>query len=84
MKIRVNDSNADTPLFTTGVNGHDNAICRHGIHGLYRLYSINVPGTLLAKGDNTVFLTQAMSTSPFVGIMYDYIRLEAPSSSTSA
>ncbi|KAL6176756.1 hypothetical protein ACLB2K_053389 [Fragaria x ananassa] len=84
LQIRVNDSNADTPLFTTGVIGHDNAICRHGIHGLYRLYSINVPGTLLAKGDNTVFLTQAMSTSPFVGIMYDYIRLEAPSSSTSA
>ncbi|KAL6180156.1 hypothetical protein ACLB2K_046823 [Fragaria x ananassa] len=84
LQIRVNDSNADTPLFTTGVIGHDNAICRHGIHGLYRLYSINVPGTLLAKGDNTVFLTQAMSTSPLVGIMYDYIRLEAPSSSTSA
>ncbi|XP_062030220.1 probable rhamnogalacturonate lyase B [Rosa rugosa] len=84
LQIRINDSKADPPLFTTGVIGHDNTICRHGIHGLYRLYTIDVPGTLLVKGDNTVFLTQAVSTSPFVGIMYDYIRLEAPSSSTSA
>ncbi|PRQ20949.1 putative rhamnogalacturonan endolyase [Rosa chinensis] len=84
LQIRINDSKADPPLFTTGVIGHDNTICRHGIHGLYRLYTIDVPGTLLVKGDNTVFLTQALSTSPFVGIMYDYIRLEAPSSSTSA
>ncbi|XP_024171278.1 probable rhamnogalacturonate lyase B isoform X2 [Rosa chinensis] len=84
LQIRINDSKADPPLFTTGVIGHDNTICRHGIHGLYRLYSIDVSSTLLVKGDNTVYLTQAMSTSPFVGIMYDYIRLEAPSSSTSA
>ncbi|XP_050378751.1 probable rhamnogalacturonate lyase B isoform X1 [Argentina anserina] len=83
LQIRVNDPKADPPLFTTGVIGHDNTICRHGIHGLYRLYSIDVPGTMLVKGDNTVFLRQAMSTSPFVGIMYDYIRLEAPSSPTS-
>ncbi|KAK9930032.1 hypothetical protein M0R45_027091 [Rubus argutus] len=83
LQIGVNDSKADSPLFTTGVIGHDNTICRHGIHGLYRLYNIDVPGTLLVKGDNTLFLTQAMNTSPFVGIMYDYIRLEGPSSSTS-
>ncbi|KAM5575242.1 putative rhamnogalacturonate lyase B [Rosa sericea] len=84
LQIRINDSKAEPPLFTTGVIGHDNTICRHGIHGLYWLYTIDVPGTLLVKGDNAVFLTQAVSTSPFVGIMYDYIRLEAPSSSTSA
>ncbi|PRQ20951.1 putative rhamnogalacturonan endolyase [Rosa chinensis] len=83
LQIRVNDSKTDSPVFTTGVIGHDNTICRHGIHGLYRLYTIDVPGTLLVEGDNIVFLTQAMSTSPFQGLMYDYIRLEGPSTSIS-
>ncbi|XP_062030221.1 probable rhamnogalacturonate lyase B [Rosa rugosa] len=83
LQIRVNDSKTDSPVFTTGVIGHDNTICRHGIHGLYWLYTIDVPGTLLVEGDNIVFLTQAMSTSPFQGLMYDYIRLEGPSTSIS-
>ncbi|KAM5575243.1 putative rhamnogalacturonate lyase B [Rosa sericea] len=83
LQIRVNDSKTDSPVFTTGVIGHDNTICRHGIHGLYRLYTIDVPGTLLVEGDNIVFLTQAMSNSPFQGLMYDYIRLEGPSTSIS-
>ncbi|KAL6184537.1 hypothetical protein ACLB2K_045938 [Fragaria x ananassa] len=83
LQIRVNDSKTDSPLFTTGVIGKDNTIARHGIHGLYWLYSIDIPGTLLLEGVNTVFLTQAMSSSPVQGLMYDYIRLEGPSSSTS-
>ncbi|XP_048437462.1 probable rhamnogalacturonate lyase B isoform X2 [Pyrus x bretschneideri] len=87
LQIRINDSKADPPLFTTGVIGNDNTIARHGIHGLYWLYNIDIPGTLLVEGANTLFLTQTMSTSPlapFHGLMYDYIRLEGPSSSSSS
>ncbi|XP_027333931.1 probable rhamnogalacturonate lyase B isoform X2 [Abrus precatorius] len=81
LQVRVNDQNQDPPLFTTGVIGKDNAIARHGIHGLYWLFSIDVPYLQLVKGLNTIFLTQAMATGPLVlfqGIMYDYIRLEGP------
>ena len=78
-KVRINDPKAETPLFTTGEIGHDNTIARHGIHGLYRLYNIAIPGSLLVEGDtNTIYLTQTISTSPFQGLMYDYIRLEGP------
>ncbi|XP_029129396.1 uncharacterized protein LOC109808986 isoform X2 [Cajanus cajan] len=79
LQVRVNDSKQDPALFTTGVIGKDNAIARHGIHGLYWLFSIDVPGLLLENGVNTIFLTQTMATGPlalFQGIMYDYIRLE--------
>jgi len=58
--------------------GRDNAIARHGIHGLYWFYSINVPSRLLRQGNNTVYLTQSRSKSPVGGIMYDYLRLEGP------
>lgn len=77
----MNDLKQDPPLFTTGVIGKDNAIARHGIHGLYWLFNIDVPGVLLLEGDNTIFLTQTMASGPlalFQGIMYDYIRLECP------
>ena len=78
MKVRVNDEMANPPLFSSGVIGTDNAIARHGIHGLYWLFNIDIPGSELLEGDNTIFLTQAKSSSPFQGIMYDYIRLEGP------
>ncbi|XP_061359356.1 probable rhamnogalacturonate lyase B [Gastrolobium bilobum] len=78
LQVRVNDLKRDPPLFTTGVIGKDNAIARHGIHGLYWLYSIDMPGLLLGEGVNTIFLTQTIATGPFQGIMYDYIRLEGP------
>ncbi|KAK2376205.1 Rhamnogalacturonate lyase family protein [Trifolium repens] len=81
LQVRVNDVKQDPPLFTTGVIGKDNAIARHGIHGLYWLFNINVSSILLSKGDNTIFLTQTMAIGPlarFQGIMYDYIRLESP------
>lgn len=81
LQVRVNDEKQDPPLFTTGVIGKDNAIARHGIHGLYWLFNIGVPSILLFKGDNTIFLTQTMATGPlalFQGIMYDHIRLESP------
>ncbi|XVF36558.1 hypothetical protein REPUB_Repub19eG0067900 [Reevesia pubescens] len=81
LQVRVNDPDATSLLFSSGQIGKDNTIARHGIHGLYRLYNVDIPGNLLVEGDNTIFLTQSKSTSPFQGIMYDYIRLEGPASS---
>ncbi|XP_075102901.1 uncharacterized protein LOC107816999 [Nicotiana tabacum] len=79
LQIRVNDQDADhVPHFTTGLIGKDNVIARHGIHGLYWLYSINVPGFLFATGKNVIFLKQSRGSSPWSGLMYDYIRLEGP------
>jgi rhamnogalacturonan endolyase len=78
LKVRINDPKANPPVFSSGLIGKDNTIARHGIHGLYWLYNVDVPGTLLLEGDNAIFLTQPKSTSPFQGLMYDYIRLEGP------
>uniref|UniRef100_A0A0A0LE32 rhamnogalacturonan endolyase n=3 Tax=Cucumis sativus TaxID=3659 RepID=A0A0A0LE32_CUCSA len=78
LQVRLNDAQALPPLFTTGLIGKDNTVARHGIHGLYRLYTVDIPGGELVVGNNTILLTQASSNSPFVGIMYDYIRLERP------
>ncbi|XP_062164026.1 probable rhamnogalacturonate lyase B isoform X2 [Alnus glutinosa] len=78
LQVRINDPKANPPVFSSGLIGKDNTIARHGIHGLYWLYNVDVPGTLLLEGDNAIFLTQPKSTSPFQGLMYDYIRLEGP------
>lgn len=71
-------NNQSDRLFSTGLIGKDNAIARHGIHGLYWLFIVVTPGCLLLEGTNTIFLTQATSTGPYQGVMYDYIRLEIP------
>ncbi|KFK30409.1 hypothetical protein AALP_AA7G257200 [Arabis alpina] len=78
LQVRFNNEYS-MPLFSTGNIGRDNAIARHGIHGIYRLYSINVPGRFLRTGTNTIYLRQAKASGPFEGLMYDYIRLEEPS-----
>ncbi|XP_019447183.1 PREDICTED: uncharacterized protein LOC109350396 [Lupinus angustifolius] len=78
VQVRLNDPGAYSPLFTTGLIGDDNAIARHGNHGLYWFYTINIPSSHLVKGTNTIYLRQARAASPFVGVMYDYIRLESP------
>ncbi|GMH24661.1 hypothetical protein Nepgr_026504 [Nepenthes gracilis] len=62
------------PHFKTTMIGRDNAIARHGIHGLYWLFGIDIPGIWLRCGHNTIYLTQSRHQSPFQGIMYDYIR----------
>lgn len=77
--LQVRFNNEYSPFFSTGNIGRDNAIARHGIHGIYRLYNINVPGRLLRTGTNTIYLRQAKVFGPFEGLMYDYIRLEEPS-----
>ncbi|KAI3976371.1 hypothetical protein MKX01_001839, partial [Papaver californicum] len=75
--VRFNDENIVPPHFTTGIIGKDNAMARHGIHGLYWMYNINVSSSsMLVRGNNTIFLTQSRSTGPFQGVMYDYICLE--------
>ncbi|GAB4847201.1 hypothetical protein Ancab_026211 [Ancistrocladus abbreviatus] len=79
LQVRFNNPKLSTPHFTTGMIGRDNAIARHGIHGLYWLFSVNVESSWLRCGNNTIFLTQARDSSPFRGVMYDYIRLEGPS-----
>ncbi|KAA0038653.1 putative rhamnogalacturonate lyase B isoform X1 [Cucumis melo var. makuwa] len=78
LQVRVNDPRSKRPLFTSGLIGRDNSIARHGIHGIYWVYSVSVAGCHLVEGENTIFLTQPRCTSPFQGIMYDYIRLEGP------
>ncbi|GAV85154.1 Rhamnogal_lyase domain-containing protein, partial [Cephalotus follicularis] len=80
VQVRFNDEKIFPAHFSTRLIGKDNAIARHGIHGLYRFYSINVLGNQLHSGNNTIYLTQSRSQGPFQGVMYDYIRLEGPES----
>lgn len=79
MKVWVNKPNTGRPHFTTGGIGRENAIARHGIHGRYWLYSVEISGSQLLHGTNTIFLKQATAATPFAGVLYDYIRLEHPS-----
>lgn len=76
IQIRFNDANIYKPHFDTMQFGKDNAIARHGIHGLYHLFNIDVSGNWLVEGENTLYLTQRKATGPFTGVMYDYLRLE--------
>ncbi|OIW14564.1 hypothetical protein TanjilG_14950 [Lupinus angustifolius] len=78
LQVRVNDPKVNHPLFSSGLIGRDNSIARHGIHGLYWLYNVDISGARFVEGDNTIFLTQARGNGPFLAIMYDYIRLEGP------
>lgn len=77
-QVFFNDQNRGVPHFSTGLIGKDNAIARHGIHGLYWLFNIDVDSAWLVQGVNTIYLKQARSQSPFQGLMYDYLRLEGP------
>lgn len=77
--MHVNDLNSSEPVFDTLQLGRENVTARHGIHGLYKLWTIDVDSKLLHVGQNTFFLTQRETKGgPINGIMYDYLRLEAP------
>ncbi|XP_050944605.1 probable rhamnogalacturonate lyase B isoform X1 [Cucumis melo] len=79
LKINVNSMESESSLvFQLMDLGMDNTVCRHGNHGLYRIYTIDVPSSMLVKGDNSIFLTQARNGDALCGILYDYLRLEAP------
>lgn len=75
----MNDANRKNPHFTTRRIGNDNAIARHGIHGLYWLFNVRILGSQLVSGKNVIFLKQTRGFSPWKGLMYDYIRFEGPS-----
>lgn len=78
LQVRFNDPNVVPAHFETPRIGRDNSIARHGIHGLYWLFSVDVSSSWLVQGDNTLFLGQSKYGGVFTGIMYDYIRLEEP------
>ncbi|XP_071715327.1 uncharacterized protein [Rutidosis leptorrhynchoides] len=80
LHVRVNNPNNNVKaLFSTGTIGGDSAIPRHGIHGLYWLFSVNISGsTLQPNKDNSIYLTQKNAATAFPGVMYDYVRLEGP------
>ncbi|XP_059636145.1 probable rhamnogalacturonate lyase B [Cornus florida] len=78
LEIYVNYIDAQHLVFQVMNLGTDNTVCRHGIHGLYRLFNIDISSSLLIEGDNTIFLTQARGGDALCGVLYDYIRLEAP------
>ncbi|KAI3832910.1 hypothetical protein MKW92_013118 [Papaver armeniacum] len=75
LQIQLNNLNTEIPHFTTGGMRKDNAIARHGIHGLYLLFNVDVKSDWLKDGENTIFLSQVKGEGPFQGIMYDYIRM---------
>eukprot|EP00261_Vitis_vinifera_P017259 XP_010646859.1 PREDICTED: uncharacterized protein LOC100855354 [Vitis vinifera] len=78
LQVRLNDPNATRPLLSTKLIGRENLIARHGIHGLLRSYTADIPGFLFVEGCNTIYLTQTRASNSFQGVMYDYIRLEGP------
>ncbi|XP_028054819.1 uncharacterized protein LOC114259026 [Camellia sinensis] len=78
LTVYVNYMEVEHLVFQVTNLGTDNTVCRHGIHGLYRLFNIDVSSLLLIKGDNSIFLTQTKAGDALCGILYDYIRLEAP------
>ncbi|CAK9156015.1 unnamed protein product [Ilex paraguariensis] len=79
VKVWMNrDPNTTRRLFSTNLIGRENSIARHGIHGLYWLYSVDIPASHLQSGRNTMFLQMSSMPSPFNGVMYDYLRLEGP------
>ncbi|KAF7801003.1 putative rhamnogalacturonate lyase B isoform X2 [Senna tora] len=49
LQVWINERGDFPPQHDTGKIGRDNAIARHGIHELYRLFSIDVPSNLLVK-----------------------------------
>jgi len=78
IQLFVNNPDARKPVFDTMQYGKDNSIARHGIRGIYRFWVMNIDPKLFHVGHNTVFLRQRKAIGPFTGVMYDYLRLEAP------
>lgn len=81
IQLFVNKLDYAKPVFDTLQYGRDNATARHGIHGLYTLWNIDIEPKLLQVGKNSFYLSQRKDYGPFAAVMYDYLRLEAPASS---
>ncbi|KAL8112828.1 hypothetical protein AgCh_020216 [Apium graveolens] len=82
LEVHVNHRDNHHQVFQVQMLGMDNAVCRHGIHGLYRLFDIDISSELLTIGDNFILLTQAREGDALCGVLYDYLRLEAPVSNS--
>ncbi|XP_054775908.1 uncharacterized protein LOC129284447 [Prosopis cineraria] len=78
LQVWFNDASEVDPHYETARMGKDNAIARHGIHGLYSLISIEVASDRFKKGSNTIYLKQSEASDSFQGVLYDYLRLERP------
>ncbi|KAF7053263.1 hypothetical protein CFC21_061236 [Triticum aestivum] len=85
LQLRVNGapvtrrgSSADAGVFVTPDFGDGNAIARHSDHGTWWSFEFGINGYLLMEGENTISITQVRALSEFMGVMYDYIRLEGP------
>ncbi|PNT64234.1 hypothetical protein BRADI_4g26420v3 [Brachypodium distachyon] len=68
-------------VFTTPEFGEGNAIARHGDHGTWWSFEFGIQGRMLVEGENVISITQVRAFGAFLGVMYDYIRLEAPPAS---
>ncbi|BBN02207.1 rhamnogalacturonan endolyase [Marchantia polymorpha subsp. ruderalis] len=77
LQVKVNDPSSKAIFDTSGI-GRDNTLARHGIHGNYMLFEIDIPAARLHTGENSIYLNQRRATGPFSVVMYDYLRLEAP------
>ncbi|KAI3451276.1 hypothetical protein Pfo_007941 [Paulownia fortunei] len=64
LQVRFNDEATETPHFSTGLIGKDNAIARHGIHGLYWLYSVDISGSQLVCSTNYNLLDSIKRINP--------------------
>ncbi|GJN10430.1 hypothetical protein PR202_ga28524 [Eleusine coracana subsp. coracana] len=82
LKVQVNSGGAGGDGVFTGPEllGDNNAIARHGIRGTLWSMDMAIKGNLLEEGDNVIRITQMSALNIFVGVMYDYIRLEGPPS----
>ncbi|KAL6640477.1 hypothetical protein ACP70R_021600 [Stipagrostis hirtigluma subsp. patula] len=81
LQVHVNGGARRGGVFTTPEFGDGNAIARHGIHGVQWSFEFAIRGYLLSEGENTISVTQTRAFDEFMGVMYDYIRLEGPSGS---
>ncbi|TVU25325.1 hypothetical protein EJB05_27817, partial [Eragrostis curvula] len=87
LQVQVNGGMSRDAVFTTPEMGDDNAIARHGIHGLQWTLDFAIRGYLLLQGDNTIHIKLTLAglggPSKIAGVIYDYIRLEGPSRDTT-
>jgi rhamnogalacturonan endolyase len=78
LQVHVNGGGRGGGVLTTPEFGGGNAIARHGIHGVQWGFEFPVRGYLLQEGENRINITQTRAFGEFLGVMYDYIRLEGP------
>ncbi|KAJ1274020.1 hypothetical protein BS78_05G031500 [Paspalum vaginatum] len=77
-RLQVHVNGGGGAVFTTAEFGGGNAIARHGIRGVQRSFEFPIRGRLLREGENSVGITQTRASGEFLGVMYDYVRLEGP------